>query len=88
MQIQVRQPTDAEIAKLGVFAWPIWTCGVSTFDWDYDAPEICYLLEGRVTVNTGTESVSFGKGDLVVFPQGLSCVWQVQEAVRKHYRFG
>ena len=25
--------------------------------------------------------------DLVVFPKGLSCVWQVKKAVRKHYVF-
>jgi uncharacterized cupin superfamily protein len=36
----------------------------------------------------GGEPVTFGKGDLVVFPQGMSCTWNVQEAVRKHYQFG
>ncbi|HOK78766.1 MAG TPA: cupin domain-containing protein, partial [Verrucomicrobiota bacterium] len=40
------------------------------------------------TVEAEGKSVSFGKGDLVVFPQGLSCVWKVAEPVRKHYRFG
>ena len=34
------------------------------------------------------ETVSFGKGDLVTFPQGLSCTWQVKKNVRKHYKFG
>lgn len=58
------------------------------FDWHYDETETCYLLEGRVTVEAEGKSVSFGKGDLVVFPQGLSCVWKVAEPVRKHYRFG
>ncbi|MDW8311060.1 MAG: cupin domain-containing protein [Verrucomicrobiales bacterium] len=68
--------------------WPVWTCGVSTFDWTYGARETCYLLEGRVTVEAGGQTVSFGQGDLVVFPQGLSCVWKVTAPVRKHYRFG
>ena len=88
MQIQVHQPTDAELRALGVFAWPIWTCDASTFDWTYDQKETCYLLAGRAMVKAGDQSVSFGKGDLVVFPSGLSCVWQVIEPVRKHYRFG
>jgi uncharacterized cupin superfamily protein len=25
---------------------------------------------------------------LVTFPQGLSCVWNVKKAVKKHYKFG
>jgi hypothetical protein len=88
MRIQVRRPTEAELDGMGVATWPIWTCGVSRFDWSYDAPETCYLLEGEVTVEAGGERVSFGKGDLVQFPQGLSCVWEVTVPVRKHYRFG
>lgn len=88
MKIEVRKPTQQELNSLGVSSWPIWTCGVSMFDWHYDETETCYLLEGRVTVEAEGKSVSFGKGDLVVFPQGLSCVWKVAEPVRKHYRFG
>ena len=26
--------------------------------------------------------------DLVVFPEGMSCTWEVHKAVKKHYRFG
>jgi len=36
----------------------------------------------------GSKSVSFAAGDLVVFPKGLSCVWQVKKPVRKYYVFG
>jgi uncharacterized protein len=32
--------------------------------------------------------VEFGAGDLVTFPKGMSCVWKIASAVRKHYRFG
>ena len=38
-------------------------------------------------LNYGSKSVSFAAGDLVVFPQGLSCVWQVKKPVKKHYMF-
>lgn len=88
MKIQVQRPEPEELGKLGVFSWDIWTCEPSEFSWSYSDREICYLLEGQVTVEAGAESVSFGKGDLVTFPAGLSCVWKVRQPVRKHYRFG
>ncbi|MBE9580185.1 MAG: DUF861 domain-containing protein [Proteobacteria bacterium] len=28
-----------------------------------------------------------GKGDLVIFPKGMSCNWKVRGDVRKHYQF-
>lgn len=74
--------------ELGARSWPIWTKEPSTFDWFYDEQEICYFLEGEVTVKTKEGEVSFGKGDLVTFPRGLACTWNVKKAVRKHYRFG
>jgi len=87
MNIIVRKPTDREIA--GMKTKPVWTCEVSTFDWDYDEMEICLLIEGEVVVKySANESVSFAAGDLVVFPKGLSCVWQVKKPVRKYYMFG
>ncbi|MBU3933088.1 MAG: cupin domain-containing protein, partial [Candidatus Omnitrophica bacterium] len=54
-----------------------------------DEQETCFLLKGKVTVTTKDgKSVNFGVGDLVAFPKGLSCVWNIQEAVKKHYKFG
>lgn len=88
MRIEVRKPEMTELRESGVFSWPVWTCEISAFEWSYDERETCYLLEGRVTVTTDSESVSFEAGDLVVFPEGLSCLWKVHEAVRKHYKFG
>ena len=88
MKIDVRKPSPEELKSLGVTNWPTWGCEVSTFDWSYSDQETCYLLEGRVTVEAEGQSVSFGKGDFVVFPKGLKCVWKVTEPVRKHYRFG
>jgi uncharacterized protein len=88
MKIEVRKPSADELKKLGVSTWEIWTCQPSTFDWTYSERETCYVLEGQVTVEAGSQSVSFGPGDLVVFPAGLSCVWKVAKPVRKHYRFG
>jgi len=81
-------PSPAKLDILGVEDWPIWEKEVSTFPWTYDKIEVCYLLEGRVTVTpNGGEPVEFGEGDLVNFPAGLSCTWEIHEPVRKHYMF-
>ena len=85
MSIIVKKPSETE--KNEMMKNPIWTCGVSEFDWHYDSEENCLLLEGDVTVDYDDGSVSFGAGDYVVFPQGLSCVWKVSAPVKKHYIF-
>ncbi len=87
MRIKVERPSREQIAEMR--AWPTWSKEESVFDWRYDTPETCYLLEGDVKVSTdGGEVVEFGAGDLVTFPAGLTCVWDVRKAVRKHYRLG
>jgi len=84
-----RAPEPGQLSALGVSDWPIWSCGVSTFPWTYDAQETCLLLEGEVCVTPqGGEPVRFGAGDLVVFAAGLRCTWEVTAPVRKHYHFG
>ena len=86
MNIIVRKATEADKAQMQTK--PVWECEVSEFDWYYDSEETCVLIEGEVTVSYDGGSVSFGAGDYVVFPKGLSCVWKVSKPVRKHYEFG
>lgn len=84
-----RNPSPERLQSLGVSSWPTWSKEVSTFPWTYGEQEVAYVLEGEVTVTPdGGTPVSFGKGDLVTFPAGLSCVWEVKQPLRKHYRFG
>jgi uncharacterized cupin superfamily protein len=85
MEISVRKPTEAEKAAMELNS--IWECGVSEFKWHYDSEEICLIVEGEVTVTYDGDSVSFGAGDYVTFPEGLSCVWKVTKPVKKHYVF-
>ncbi len=87
-KIQITKMTKTEMEQKGINSWPIWTCPISEFPWEYEAQESCYLLEGEVevTVDTG-ENFSFGAGDFVVFTQGLKCTWKVLKPVRKHYTF-
>ena len=90
MGISVTSPcSKSTVEQLGIKNWPIWTCEVSYFDWNYDDEEICLLLEGEVTITPDRgEPMKFCEGDLVVFPAGMNCRWDVHEAVRKHYHFG
>jgi hypothetical protein len=84
-----KSPTKERLDKLGVYRWPIWEKEESEFPWTYGEPETCYFLEGDVTVTPkGGKPTRVGKGDLVTFPSGMSCVWHVHQAVRKHYNFG
>ncbi len=89
-QIKVeRRPATARLQELKVTHWPIWTKEASEFPWTYDEQETCYLLEGEVTVTCADgETASFAAGDLVTFPEGLSCIWKISKDVRKHYKFG
>jgi len=87
MEIKVEKPTQQFLEDRKVSSWGIWEKEVSRFDWHYDATEECYLLKGKVVVETKDGKVEFGSGDFVTFPKGLSCVWDIKEPVRKHYNF-
>ncbi|MDD5458801.1 MAG: cupin domain-containing protein [Phycisphaerae bacterium] len=84
--IEVRKPTEQE--KNQMSGWPVWNCEPSTFDWEYTEKETCLLIEGKVTVSDENGSVSFGAGDLVIFPKDLKCQWKIKTAVSKYYNFG
>lgn len=89
-EINVEKNPDRErLRELGVEKWGVWTKEVSKFPWHYDESETCYFIEGEVVVTPeGGEPVRVGEGDLVTFPAGMDCVWDVRRPVRKHYRFG
>jgi len=87
MKILIEKLTETEIDIKEIKTWPIWEKEESSFDWFYDSTEECLLLEGKVTVETDNESVTFEAGDFVTFPKGLSCKWTINQAVRKHYNF-
>lgn len=88
MLIKISQPGEAELRRLNVYSWDIWTCDPSRFEWSYSDRETCYILEGKFTVTNREQKISAGPGDLIIFPAGLDCIWDVQEPVRKHYMFG
>ena len=82
----VKKPSEEETKQCQ--SWPVWECQPSNFDWVYTEKETCLLIDGDVSVTDGSDSVSFGPGDLVIFPEGLECNWNVRKAVKKYYNFG
>jgi len=88
-EIKVEQnPTEKKLRDLGVTDWPIWAKEASKFPWTYSETETCYFLEGKVIVTLKNgKSVKMGKGDLVTFPSGMSCTWEILSAVKKHFTF-
>jgi uncharacterized protein len=87
MKPEIRKSTEEE--KKEASSWLIWEKEESEFPWEYNDKETCLILEGEVTVkNEENEEFNFGKGDYVVFPQGMKCTWNIKKAVKKNYRFG
>ena len=88
MEITVKEPAEKELRELGARDWPIWEKDPGAFDWSYDSQETCFLLEGEAEIETPDgKKVRIEKGDLVIFPKGLKCRWNVLKKVRKHYKF-
>jgi len=87
MEIKIEKPTKEEVDKLGIDNWGSWECEPSTFDWQYSSTEVAYVFEGKVKVKTDEGEVEINKGDLVTFPKGLKCTWNVIEKISKVYTF-
>ncbi|MCL2294248.1 MAG: cupin domain-containing protein [Spirochaetes bacterium] len=85
MDIIIKKPTEAEKSKM--LSCPTWECEASEFNWRYDSEETCLLVEGEVEVKHAGGSAFCKAGDMVTFPEGLSCVWKVTKPVKKHYIF-
>lgn len=86
-RIKIEKPSKEKLNSLEVAKWSPWSCDVSRFDWEYDSDEVCYILDGKVKVRTPEEEVEINKGDLVTFPKGLKCTWNVLQKIRKVYTF-
>jgi uncharacterized protein len=82
-----RKLAEKRLQDDGIYDWPIWTKEVSKFPWTYSVDETCYFLEGDVVVTPdGGDPVKMKKGDLVTFPEGMSCTWKICRDVKKHYK--
>jgi uncharacterized cupin superfamily protein len=85
--MKVWLPSKDEIKKTE--NWGIWEKEISKFQWSYDEPETCYILEGKAEVNDNKgNSIKFESGDMVKFEQGLECTWNILKGIKKRYKFG
>lgn len=83
------RPAPGKLEVLGVGDWPLWRREPASFPWRYRQAETCYVLRGRFTVTPeGDAPQTFGRGDLIHFPAGLVCTWEVHETVEKRYLLG
>lgn len=87
-KVGITPMTLDEAKKLGIDSWGIWECEPSVFDWSYSAKETCFVFEGDVIVTADGEDNHITPNMLVVFPQGMNCVWNVKKTIRKAYKFG
>jgi len=86
---KIEKPTAEKLKELGVDSWSSWDCDASEFDWEYSNEEIAYVQKGKVIVTEqGGEKVEINAGDLVTFPKGLKCHWNILERIEKVYTGG
>ena len=82
-----KNPAQTRLESLGVSKWPTWQKEVSVFPWTFPEQEIAYILEGECVITpVGGTAVTFGKGDLVTFPAGMTASWEVKKPLHKHYK--
>ncbi|AHF04964.1 hypothetical protein MARPU_14765 [Marichromatium purpuratum 984] len=85
-EIHHERPSPAKLEVMGVEHWPVWRREVATFPWHYRQEETCYIVRGRFRVTPeGGAPREYARGDLIRFPVGLNCTWEILEPVEKHY---
>lgn len=90
MEILVeRSPSPMKLDVMHVEDWETWEKDVSKFPWSYDQTETCYIIAGEAVITPDDgEPVTIQEGDLVTFLAGLTCTWEIQKPIRKHYKIG
>ena len=89
MKIFIESPCSAStIIKYGIKNWPTREFKPSNFYWFYEEKEICLLIEGEANITTSSDSYKLKSGDLVIFPAGFECNWEIKKTIKKHYRLG
>lgn len=86
-KIDIQKMSLDEVKRKGIDSWPIWTKEISRFDWTYSGNEECFILEGEFSVETDEGIVNIKPGHFVTFRDGLNCVWDIKNSIKKHYNF-
>ena len=80
MAILVQKATDAQKEEFRDLRER--SSEVGTTDWFYDEKTVCLFTQGKALVDQYGEKIPLEAGDLVTFPQGLRCQWEVLEPVK------
>ena len=82
-----KNPAQSRLTALNVTKWSTWQKEISVFPWTFLEQEIAYILEGECVITPANgKPITFGKGDLVTFPAGMTASWEVKKALHKHYK--
>lgn len=87
MKLTIKQLSEDDFRKMGIYEWPIWEKEISVFDWNYDELEQFYVIEGEISIKIEDENYQIKPGDFVECPKGLKSRWEIKKAVKKHYHF-
>jgi uncharacterized cupin superfamily protein len=62
----------------------VWECSAGIFNWQYGEDETVVIISGEafIGVHEGKER-RLGPGDLGFFPAGTSCIWRIDNHVKK-----
>ncbi len=90
MLIIIERPGIFRLEELGVKKWPVWSKEPSVFEWEYQETETAYITAGQVRISSlsNDETEEIKAGDLVTFPRGLKCRWEILTPLSKHYQIG
>lgn len=84
-----QDPSPMKLEVLGVDDWPVAREAVGTSERNYQQSETSYILEGSGKIEIqGDQPVSFSAGDLVTVMPETCCVWNITEAIERHYSKG
>ena len=89
-QVLVEQdPSPMKLEVLNVDDWPILSEPVGEVKRHCERTETSYILEGAGNiVADGKVAVPFQAGDLVTVMPETQCVWNITEAIQRHYSNG
>ena len=67
--------------------WSIWSCEISSFDWEYSDEEHCFIIRGEAIISYNSHYITISKGDYLIFPKGMKCYWKITQKIKKYYKF-
>ena len=82
-------PSPMKLEVLGVEDWPVCNDAVSLQEKTYDQTESTFIIQGRAEITPRDEkTIVINPGDLVTFLPETCCMWNITEAMERHYRKG